>query len=145
MVLSVRSKTIFALKIAQLRNGRSYRDFSKDIRDKTMVSISHSTLHDYEDPNGQMPRPKTLDVLAQYANVPPSWFFEESELNLIDKINTLDDLPNPGEYPGELIPKLAELIKQNLGSLTPAEKEYLFDMNKLTIESIVKRNKEKEK
>lgn len=92
-----------------------------------------------------MPRPNTLDVLAQYAKVRPSWFFEEGDLNLSDENGSLDYLPNPREIPEELVTKITKLLKQNLGSLTPDEKEYLYKMTKLTIESFAKRNKEKDK
>jgi transcriptional regulator with XRE-family HTH domain len=72
-----RAREVFARKIRFLRAGRSFRVFSKDIEEKTGAHISHTALHDYEKPDGQDPKYDTLDALSRYADVKPSWFFDD--------------------------------------------------------------------
>lgn len=48
------------------------------------------------------------------------------------------EIPKPREIPDELLPKVT---KRNLESLTPAEKEYILDLTKLTIDVVMNRNR----
>jgi transcriptional regulator with XRE-family HTH domain len=116
--------------------------------------VWNSTIARIEVGTTKNPDPVTLTKLAPFLKktvnelmIAAGYLDPTSEPSVAENTTTKDnislDLPKPGEIPDELIPKITELIKQNLGSLTTAEKEYLYDVTKLTIEAIVKRNKEK--
>ena len=73
------SRAIFARKIRELRGYRTYRQFEKDIKEKTGFCISFSMLRQYEDPKGSDPRHEVIDALAKFANKPVSWFYESDQ------------------------------------------------------------------
>jgi transcriptional regulator with XRE-family HTH domain len=146
-------------------NPNEFGQYMKEIREKagydSQASLGkaggvwNSTIARIEAGQTKNPDPVTLTKLAPFLKISvnelmlaagyldPASNTSLAPDNTATKDNINFDLPKPGEIPDELIPKITELIKQNLGSLTPAEKEYLYDVTKLTIEAIVKRNKEK--
>lgn len=140
-----RIKDTFAAKMAVIRKGQSFRDFSDDIMRKTEVSISHSTLHDYENTgNNIMPKSNNLETLAEYAGVHPSWFFEEAKVEypisddlLKDDTVTKTSEENPSEY---IINEFAlEVVRLTAGAgtvLNEAEKSFLLNLIKTYIDSV---------
>jgi transcriptional regulator with XRE-family HTH domain len=140
-----RIKDTFAAKMAVIRKEKSFRDFSDDIMQKTGVSISHSTLHDYENTgNNIMPKSNNLEALAEYAGVRPSWFFEEVKVEYpsSDELLKGDTVIKTGEehqakyITNEFALEVARLITGVGTILTEAEKSFLLNMIKTYIASV---------
>jgi transcriptional regulator with XRE-family HTH domain len=139
-----RIKSTFALKMALIRERRSFRDFSDDIMQKTGVSISHSTLHDYENTgNNIMPKSNNLEALAEYAGVQPSWFFEEpgieyqkpDDLLKGDTIVQTGEMGRPKYITDEFALEVARIISKEGTMLNEGEKAFLLNMIRTYIAS----------
>lgn len=100
-------------KVKELKGNMTYEDFAKDIRNKTGYDIHWTTLQKYIT-GKRTPSIKTLEILAQYANKPLSFFVEEvpelrkkverlEELKELksqrDKLTEIIDIPILGEVP----------------------------------------------
>lgn len=140
-----RIKDTFAAKMAIIRKEQSFRDFSDDIMQKTGVSISHSTLHDYENTgNNIMPKSNNLEALAEYAGVRPSWFFEEvkveyqnsAELLKADTVTKTSEVNQSGYITNEFALEVARLIAGDGAILNGSEKSFLLNMIKTYIASV---------
>lgn len=77
-------------KLDALKGNRSYNDFTQDILNKTGYEIHWTTLQKYI--TGQRtPSIKTLEILAEYANMPLSYFVDEDD-ELSKKVVRLEKL-----------------------------------------------------
>ena len=139
-----RTKEIFAKKMALIRKQLSFRDFAVDIRQKTGVSISHSTLHDYENTgNDIMPKSKNLEALASYAGKSLAWFLEEMEYENGELVEQ-DALCNLKEESGAqyithgFAGEVARLIAEEGADLTEPQQTFLLNMIKTYIASVAK-------
>ncbi|MGE5632358.1 MAG: helix-turn-helix domain-containing protein [Caulobacteraceae bacterium] len=65
-------------KINMIRRDMTFMDFSDSIYKKTGVFVHYTTLQKYVT-GKRSPALKTLKAIADYANVPVSWFYEESD------------------------------------------------------------------
>lgn len=69
--------TPLAKRILQLKGAMSYDELSKDIEKKTGRAISSNGLQNLGSGKRRMGRESTLNILAEYAGKPKSWFYEE--------------------------------------------------------------------
>lgn len=117
-------------KIDKIRQGLSYVDFSKMIEEKTGYEISPSSLHKYV--TGQRkPSYKMLEIIATYAGLPISSFFEENDTlylkaKKLDKFKLLqkeyNELTKIREIPivdAELLSKIKDINTLEFQSFYP--------------------------
>lgn len=104
--------------------------------------VWNSTIARIEDGSTKSPDPITLTKLAPYLKVSVNELMIAAGY-LEPTANSGQEIPKPREIPDELLPKMTKIIKKSLGSLTPAEKEFVLEQTKLTIEAIMKLKKEK--
>ena len=118
-------------KIDRLRQGLSYVDFSKKIEEKTGYEISPSSLHKYVT-DQRKPSYKMLEILATYADLPISFFFEEND-QLYAKVKKLDRFKLLQKEYNELtkikeIPIIEAKLLQTLKSIETHEFEIFYPM-----------------
>ncbi|SHK92732.1 helix-turn-helix domain-containing protein [Desulforamulus aeronauticus] len=118
-------------KIDQIRQGLSYVDFSKRIEEKTGYEISPSSLHKYVT-DQRKPSYKMLEVIATYADLPISSFFEEND-QLYAKVKKLDTFKLLQKEYHEItkikeIPIIDAKLLQTLKSVETHEFEIFYPM-----------------
>jgi transcriptional regulator with XRE-family HTH domain len=77
-----------------------------------------------------------INLMTAAGHINPDEELDNTELNLYG-------LSKPGEVPDEFLYKMTKLLRQNKELFTQGDKEYLYNMAKLAIEAIAKRNIEK--